>query len=79
MKAGDTGPIELYLYLDETEPLDFSVSAQDLTAVNVTNDISLNFATGTEVGKQFKFSWRKGGTTTVYLHVEGKHSINIST
>ena len=75
LKKGDTGPIELYLYLNESQPLDFSVAAQDLTAINSTlNDITLNFAKGTEAGKWFKFSW-VGVPGFVYLQLKSKFAI----
>ena len=70
LKKGDMRPIKLYLYLDEAQPLNFSVSAHDLTAINSTlNDITLNFAKGTEAGKWFKFSWGSLVTGNVNLYL----------
>ena len=75
MKAGDTRSINLYLFMDETQPLNFSIAAQNLTAItHIQNKISLNIATETEVGKQFDFSWVAAGINII-LNLGSKFSI----
>ena len=72
LKAGVIQPIKLYLFMSETQPLNFSIAAQDLTVITTTeNQISMNFATGTEVGKRFDFQWALS-VGKIILNVKGK-------
>ena len=58
--------------MSETQPLDFFIAAQNLTAIGYEpNHIVLNVATGTEVGKLFDFLWAFS-IGDIMLKVKGK-------
>ena len=72
LKAGVTQPIKVYLFMSESQPLDFFIDAQNSTAITTDNQISMNFATGTEVEKRFDFLWSAFLLSSISLGVKGK-------